>query len=133
MSATVRRLHEAGISISIDDFGSNEALSKLLNELPVDRVKVDLSTIPLEPSGESTDKELKAHLQARNDAEARIEQLVKQARASGFTVGAKRVESIRHLRLLRDLEITHAQGYVLGRPVSRAEFGEHETDLEEIA
>lgn len=133
VSATVRRLHEAGISISIDDFGSNEALSKLLNELPVDRVKVDLSTIPLEPSGESTDKELKAHLQARNDAEARIEQLVKQARASGFTVGAKRVESIRHLRLLRDLEITHAQGYVLGRPVSRAEFGEHETDLEEIA
>ena len=133
IAETVRRLHAAGISISIDDFGSNEEMLKLIQRLPIDRVKVDLASVRSELPADPTDEVAKAHLQSRTDAEARIEQIVEQARSVGLLVGAKRVESIQHLKLLRDLEIPRAQGFVLGRPVSQAEFGEHETDLKQIA
>lgn len=133
VAATVRDLHAAGISISIDDFGSNEEMLKLLQKLPVDRVKIDLSSVPILLSTDPTDEEIAELQRNKADAEAAIERAVVQAQSWGVGVGAKRVESIEHLRLLRAMDITRAQGYVLGRPVSQEEFGTQDTDLEEIA
>lgn len=133
IAATVRELHAAGISISIDDFGNNEELLKLLQKLPVDRVKIDLSSVPVELSADPTDEEIAELARLRGDAEAMIERAVVQAQSWGVGVGAKRVESIEHLRLLRAMDIPRAQGFVLGRPVSKAEFGERDADLQETA
>lgn len=134
IAATVRRIHQAGISISIDDFGSNEDLLKLLQKLPVDRVKIDLSSVPVQLSADPTDEEIAELARARETAEAAIERAVVSAQSWGVGVGAKRVESIEHLQLLRAMDITRAQGFVLGRPVSQAEFGQHDADaLEETA
>jgi EAL domain-containing protein (putative c-di-GMP-specific phosphodiesterase class I) len=133
ITATVRELHAAGISISIDDFGSNDEMLKLLRNLPVDRVKIDLASVPILLSDDPTDEEIAELQRTKADAEAAIERAVVQAQTWGVGVGAKRVESIEHLRLLREMDITRAQGFVLGRPVSQAEFGTHEPDLDEIA
>ncbi len=133
IAATVRELHAAGISISIDDFGSNEEMLKLLRNLPVDRVKIDLSSVPVLLNPDPTDEEIAELQRTKADAEAMIERAVVQAQSWGVGVGAKRVESIEHLRLLRQMDITRAQGFVLGRPVSQAEFGTQDTDLEDIA
>ena len=133
IAATIRELHAAGISISIDDFVSDDQLLKMMQKLPIDRVKIDLSTVPAPLTGDPTDQEIAQIAREREDAEAAIERAVVQAQTWGVGVGAKRVESIEHLRLLREMDITRAQGYVLGRPVSRAEFGAHESDLEDIA
>lgn len=133
IAATVRALHAAGISISIDDFGVNEALYQVLQKLPVDQVKIDLSTIPVQLNPDPTDQEVAELHRARVVAEAAIERAVVQAQSWGVGVGAKRVESLEHLRLLREMDITRAQGFVLGRPVSQADFGTRTTDLEEIA
>ena len=133
IAATIRQLHGAGISISIDDFGSDEHLLKLLQQLPIDRVKIDLSAVPAQLSADPTDEEVAQLARARADAEAAIERAVVHAQTWGVGVGAKRVESIEHLRLLRTMDITRAQGFVLGRPVSQADFGERGSDLQEIA
>lgn len=133
IAATIRQLHAAGISISIDDFVSDDNLIKLLKQLPVDRVKIDLSAVPSELGLDPTDEEVAQFERARADAEAAIERAVVQAQTWGVGVGAKRVESLAHLRLLRSMDITRAQGFVLGRPVSQSEFGERDAGLEETA
>lgn len=133
IAATVRELHAAGISISIDDFGSNEEMLKLLRKLPVDRVKIDLSSVPVLLNPDPTDEEIAELQRNKETAEAAIERAVVQAQTWGVGVGATRVESIEHLRLLRQMDITRAQGFVLGRPVSQDDFGSHTPDLEEIA
>jgi EAL domain-containing protein (putative c-di-GMP-specific phosphodiesterase class I) len=133
IAATVRRLHEAGISISIDDFGADEEMLKLLQKLPVDRVKIDLGAVPANLVGDPTEEEVRAYEEARASAEAAIERAVVQAMTWGVGIGAKRVESIEHLRLLRQMDIARAQGFVLGRPVSSAEFGDLGPELRESA
>ena len=133
ITATVRELHAAGISISIDDFGSNEEMARLLRNLPVDQVKIDLSTVPVLLNPDPTDAEIAELQREREQAEAAIERAVVAAYSWGVGVGAKRVESIEHLRLLRTMEIPRAQGFVLGRPVSQSDFGTHQPDLKEIA
>ena len=97
-------LHELGVSISVDDFGSDEEQSCLLNELPVDLVKIDVRLAD-GPGGT-----------------ARLARLVAQAAAWGLPVTAKCVETSEQLRLLRELGISHAQGFVLGRPLPPDEF-----------
>lgn len=133
ITATVRKLHEAGVAISIDDFGSDEELQKLVHTLPVDRVKIDLSSVPVPLIGDPTDEEIQEYLRQRQDAEAAIEQAVVKAQSWGLDIGAKRAESIEHLRLLRDMDIRRAQGFVLGRPVSQEEFGGNDSVIKEDA
>lgn len=131
ITATVRKLHEAGIAISIDDFGSDEELQKLVHKLPVDRVKIDLSSVPVPLIGDPTDEQVQDYVRQRRDAEAAIERAVVQAQSWGLNIGAKSAESIEHLRLLRDMDIKRAQGFVLGRPVSQEEFGKNDATLKE--
>lgn len=133
ITATVRKLHEAGIAISIDDFGSDEELQKLVHKLPVDRVKVDLSPVPVPLIGDPTDEKIKEYLRQRHDAETAIERAVVQAQSWGLDIGAKSAESIEHLRLLRDMDIKRAQGFVLGRPVSQEKFGKNDSIIKEVA
>lgn len=133
MEATIRRMHEAGIAISIDDFGTDEDLAKILQRLPIDRVKIDLSAMPAALPADPTDEQVAEMARARESAEAAIERAVVTAQSWGVGIGAKRVESIEHLRLLRAMDITRAQGFVLGRPVSQADFVSTDTDLKEIA
>ena len=97
-------LHELGVSISVDDFGSHEDKSSLLHELPVDLVKIDVR-LAEEPGGRD-----------------KLARLVTQAAAWGLPVTAKYVETSEQLRLLRELGISHAQGFVLGRPLPPGEF-----------
>lgn len=132
IAETVRKLHASGVAISIDDFGSDPEHLKLVQRLPVDQVKIDLSRVIDLPDAAEGD-ERKALEAQRAAAEASIERAVRQAQEWGLEIGAKRVESLEHLRFLRGLGITRAQGFVLGRPVSSSEFGHDASDLQQSA
>lgn len=134
-SEATRRLHELGVTIALDDFASSDQHADLIRKLPIDRAKVDFSILPPALTGKEAEDVLaiRRHNQLRQAGHAAIERAVQQARAWGLEVTAKRIESIEHLTLLRQFDISRAQGYVLGRPVSESEFSDFSSELLESA
>jgi EAL domain-containing protein (putative c-di-GMP-specific phosphodiesterase class I) len=134
-SEAIRRLHDLGVTIAIDDFASADQHSELIRQLPIDQAKVDFSILPPALTGAEAEDVLaiRRHGERRRAGHAAIERAIQQARTWGLDVTAKRIETIEHLTLLRQFGISRAQGYVLGRPVSESEFGEFASKLRKIA
>jgi diguanylate cyclase len=100
--ATLRRLKELGVHISMDDVGTGYSSLSYLRRFPCDKIKIDRSFIcGLENSG--------------GDA-AIIRAVIALARSLGMTATAEGVETENQLAYLRDEDCNQAQGYYLGRP-----------------
>ena len=103
----LRRLHEAGIRLSVDDFGTGHSSMAYLKELPVDELKIDRSFVQ-----EMT----------RNGGDA---VLVQSAIALGHNLGlsvvAEGVENADILAALDRLGCDVVQGFHLGRPMPAEE------------
>jgi len=96
------RVRAAGVRVAVDDAGSGySGLQRILTLNPevikLDRLLVDGV----------------AHHQGR---QAMCEAMANFARRSGATIVAEGIETEADLTALRDLGVTHAQGYLLGRP-----------------
>ncbi len=98
--AAVRRI---GIRVAADDVGAGNAGLRLLSQLDFDVVKVDLSLI----HGSATHGAALAVLRSLVELAARWQALVV----------AEGVEQPDQLRLIRELSITAAQGFLIARPV----------------
>ena len=104
-AATVlRRLRDLGAEIHLDDFGSGYSSLSHLSRLPLTAMKLDRSLL-VQASGPTG--------QVRAFAA-----VLDLARAYGISLVAEGVETEDQLALLRRLEVDHAQGYLLGRPLS---------------
>ncbi len=99
----LRSLQAVGIGIAADDVGAGNAGLRLLSQIPFDIVKIDLSLVQ---AGAQRDAAL-AVLRSLTDLAARW----------GAMAVAEGVETSAQLRIVRDLGIGAAQGYLLGRPV----------------
>jgi diguanylate cyclase (GGDEF)-like protein/PAS domain S-box-containing protein len=102
VDATLRELRDAGISLALDDFGSGYSSLTYLRRYPLDVLKLDIS-----------------YTQAMvHDPETRVivETLVGMANRLGLRVVAEGVETEEQLDLVRRLEVTWVQGYLVGRP-----------------
>jgi diguanylate cyclase (GGDEF)-like protein len=104
---TLIRLHEAGIRISIDDFGAGQTSLSYLATLPISELKIDKSFV----MSMLTDE--------RNAAIVRS--VVDLGHSLGFSVTAEGVETTTALEHLRDIRCDTAQGYVLSGPGSLAD------------
>ena len=100
------RLHEIGVTLALDDFGSGYGSFAYLKQLPFDVLKIDGQFV----RGLTTSMEDQAIVTA----------LVTIAAALGKSTVAEFVEDEQTLALLRDLGVHQAQGYLLGRPASLA-------------
>ena len=98
----------AGIRISVDDFGTGYGSLRLLQQLPVDQLKLDRSFVSQLP-GDRT-------------ASAVTRAVIELARALDLELVAEGVEHEHQLHTLLALGCTHAQGYLLGRPVDAETF-----------
>jgi EAL domain-containing protein (putative c-di-GMP-specific phosphodiesterase class I)/GGDEF domain-containing protein len=100
------RFAEAGISVSLDDYGSGLSSLTYLKQIRADELKIDKSFI------------------LGLDESARDALLVKStidlAHGLGMRVTAEGVETPTALALLRGMGCDMAQGYLIGRPVSMA-------------
>ena len=101
---TLRRLHEAGIRIAIDDFGAGQTSLSYLATLPISELKIDKAFVMPMASD------------PRNAAIVRA--ILDLAHNLGFTVTAEGVESAAVLDELTRLDCDTVQGFLLARPVA---------------
>lgn len=100
----LRQIRQAGLRVSIDDFGTGHSSLACLRRYPIDELKIDRSFIAdLEHS--SRDVEV-------------LRSILNLSRALELGVVVEGVETRGQLALLRELGCALAQGFLFSRPVS---------------
>lgn len=98
----------AGFRIAVDDVGAGNAGLRLLSQLHFDTVKIDLSLV---------------QAGARREASLEVlRSIAELAERWGAKAVAEGVETPSQLRMVRDLGLAEAQGYLLGVPSARADL-----------
>ena len=98
----VERLRALGCALALDDFGAGCGRFYYLKYLPFDHLKID--------------GEFVANCDTDPADQAIIRSIVDIAGELGTEVTAERVQSQEVLETIKKLGVTHAQGYLLGRP-----------------
>jgi diguanylate cyclase len=107
--SVLRRLADAGVTISLDDFGQGQTSLGYLSRLPLRELKIDRAFV--------TDM-------AHDEPHAAIvRSVVELAHNLGFVVVAEGVEDVDTLTALRETGCDAAQGYVISRPMPPAYVG----------
>ena len=107
-TATLHRLHELGVHISMDDFGTGYSSLSYLRKFPFDKIKIDRSFI----SGLPDDNESIAIVRAVAGLAANL----------NMTATAEGVETAEQLETIRALGCVEMQGYLFSRPVPLSEI-----------
>jgi diguanylate cyclase (GGDEF)-like protein/PAS domain S-box-containing protein len=102
-------LKDIGVRLALDDFGTGYSSLGYLKTAPFDKIKIDQSFVrgATEPG-------------SRNGAI--ISAIVALADALGMETTAEGIESLDQLDLIRDLQVSHVQGYVYSQPVSNEQL-----------
>jgi diguanylate cyclase (GGDEF)-like protein len=100
---TLTELHDLGVRVFMDDFGSGSSSLGFLDRLAIDGIKIDRSFI--------------AHLDAGERPLQLVRTIVGMVRGLGFTPIAEGVETEDQLRLLRDMGCEFAQGFHFSKAV----------------
>ncbi len=99
----IEALRKQGLSFSLDDFGQGLSSLTYLKELPVDFLKIDGAFIKgLEPN--------------TNDYSL-VKSINHIAHSFGYRTVAECVDNERTLKLLLELDIDYAQGFIYGKPL----------------
>ena len=101
--ATLARLSQIGLTLSVDDFGTGYSSLANLKRLPVDTIKIDKSFV-MEMAVDASDAAI-------------VRSTIDLAHNLGLTVVAEGVESEDAWRHLEALGCDFAQGYYLARPL----------------
>lgn len=105
---TVRRLRELGFVIEMDDFGSGYSSLNMLNEMPIDILKLDMKFIQSETAKPTT----KGILQF----------IIGLARWMHLSVVAEGVETKEQLMRLKEIGCDFVQGYYFAKPMPCNDF-----------
>jgi diguanylate cyclase (GGDEF)-like protein len=109
-------LQALGVRIAVDNVGASNAGLRLLSEIPFDIIKVDLTVV---------------HAAARDGAARDVLRSVAElASRWGATAVAEGVETPAELRVIRDIGLPQAQGFLLGRP--RAALDARSLDIDSL-
>ena len=107
---TLVRLHEAGVRISIDDFGAGQTSLSYLVGLPISELKIDKAFVL-------------AMLSDQGNA-AIVRSVIELGHSLNFSVTAEGVETTEALEKLTRYGCDTVQGYLLARPVPAANLAE---------
>ena len=99
----LKQLHNAGFTMSMDDFGSGYSSLGLLKNLCVDVIKIDRSFF----------------VKQENEARSKIVlgSVIDMAKKLGISTVAEGIEEKEHIDLLRELGCDIVQGYYYSRPI----------------
>lgn len=99
----ISNLQSAGITFSVDDFGTGYTSLAMLKDLTVDEIKIDRSFV----------SELVEDERSRTIVKA----IIAMSESFNINVVAEGVETVEQLNILKDMGCQEAQGYYLGRPM----------------
>ncbi|WP_328593093.1 putative bifunctional diguanylate cyclase/phosphodiesterase [Neoaquamicrobium microcysteis] len=108
--ANIAALREMGVHFALDDFGTGFSSLGRLQQLDVDRIKIDRSFI----HGFGTD----------NGDEAIVRAIIHLAKATGLKTTAEGVETEEQSRILGKIGCDELQGFLLGKPCEAAALEE---------
>ena len=107
---SLRRLKDMGISIAMDDFGTGYSSLSYLVSFPFNRIKIDRLFV--------------SQLNRSRQSDLVVRSIAQLAKNLNCTVVAEGIETPEQLQRLRSLNISHGQGYLLGKPLSAFETTE---------
>lgn len=100
----INQLKEIGIKISIDDFGTGYSSLSVLNELPIDFLKIDQSFI-------------KDH-ETNSKKNALVKAIIQMGQNLNFELVAEGIENEKHINNLKNYQCRFGQGYFFSPPLS---------------
>lgn len=100
---TVGKLRQLGFVVEMDDFGSGYSSLNMLNEMPIDILKLDMKFIKSET--------------AKPTSQGILSFIMNLARWMGLDVVAEGVETREQLERLRAIGCDYAQGYYFSKPM----------------
>lgn len=112
LAESFRKLREAGIGVSLDDFGTEYSNLTLLRELPVDEVKIDQSFV------------LQLNAQSKRDT-AIVESTIGLCNKLGIKVVVEGLETLETIDIVEKYDINSMQGYYFARPMPVQDFEGH--------
>jgi EAL domain-containing protein (putative c-di-GMP-specific phosphodiesterase class I) len=106
--ATLHRLRDIGVQISMDDFGTGYSSLSYLRSFPFDKIKIDRSFI--------------RDLSETDESAAIVRAVTGLGRNLGMATTAEGVETTEQLGQLRDEGCTEVQGYLFSPPLPATEI-----------
>jgi diguanylate cyclase (GGDEF)-like protein len=104
----LQNLHERGVLISMDDFGTGFSSLSMLKKLPLDEIKIDKSFVD--------------DILTDNSAKMMVKNIIDIGKNLDLVVIAEGVESVEQKNLLDTLGCDRYQGYYYSRPISCEDF-----------
>jgi diguanylate cyclase (GGDEF)-like protein/PAS domain S-box-containing protein len=104
------QIHESGVRIVVDDFGIGYSSLEYIKRLPVGAIKIDRSFVA-------------DVVHSRHD-QAIVKSITTLAQSLGLGVVAEGIETVGQRDFLRTVHAPTAQGYLFGRPVTKAQFAQ---------
>jgi EAL domain-containing protein (putative c-di-GMP-specific phosphodiesterase class I) len=100
--ATLEALHDMGVHVSVDDFGTGFSSLSYLQKFAVDRLKIDRSFVVAMEDGD--------------ESKSLVSAILAIARTLDIDVVAEGIETTEQAEALLALGCRGAQGYLFGRP-----------------
>lgn len=105
------KIKERGVRISLDDFGTGYSSLSLLNQLPIDELKIDKSFID--------------NILTDPNTYSMVEGIIAIAQKLNFTTVVEGVETDEQRAVLHDLECDIYQGYLFSKPLNIKELTQY--------
>lgn len=113
MLSVLRDLKKEGFLISMDDFGTGYSSLSLINEMPLDTLKIDKSFVDMIKLDEKPNK-----------IQIILRHIISMAKEMGIHCIAEGAEEYEQILALRDLGCETVQGYYYSKPISMESFEE---------
>jgi diguanylate cyclase (GGDEF)-like protein len=107
--ATLHRLRDLGVKLSMDDFGTGYSSLSYLRSFPFDKIKIDRSFVR-----DSSNN---------GDAKAIVKAVIGLGQSLGMVTTAEGVETEAQLELVRQQGCTEAQGFLFSKPMAAGDVG----------
>jgi len=108
LSIILKSLQELGFKISLDDFSTGASGISLLNTLPLDEIKLDMSILPRDDTDEILKK---IYLYTVN-----------MLKSLHFDIISEGVETLYQIEFLKENGIKNVQGYYFSKPIDIESF-----------